>query len=354
MHNIFPRLYLGPILLALVTVLIGLHLIHYLLIQIWTSTENTEKVFVDDQTYVTHLALRNQSSEKKTVIFVGGSVTREGSLLDSAMQNMFKDKTQKDINFLNLGSSSQSLLESLQLLKTIKINPGSIVYIQFSFKKLDYSYADYKKEVAHPRLPLLESSGAYDYANYYGKIIYSLTPKLILARDFTNYFAKNKNCQVIEMLTIGSACYLNNAVIRNYYKEENRLTIEKKDAYVRDIEETVYPEFISSCAFGCEILSDTIDYITSRGGIPVLIEYPISSREKSLYTTAKKHPLYKECYSKLSNKSLTLDLAFDERFFEEDFFDSQHMLVSGKMKTSALIIDHAISIMNGDIKYELP
>lgn len=354
MRNIFQNLNLSPILLALGTVLLALHIIHSLLTQIWASNERVEQVFVDDQTYVLHQALRHQFSERKAVVFVGGSVTREGSLLDSTMQKIFQDKTERDVNFLNLGSSNQSLLESLQLLKTIKINPSSIVYIQFSFKKLDYSYTDYKKDIAHPRLPLLKSSGSYDYANYYDKIIYFLTPKLILARDFTNYFAKNKNCQLIEILISSSACYSNNAVIRNYYKEENRLTIEKKDAYVKDIEETIYPKFISSCAFGCEIISDTIDYITSQGGIPVLIEYPISSREKSIYTMAKNHPLYKKCYSKLSKKSLTLDLAFDEGFVEDDFFDSQHLLESGKKKSSSLIINHTNSIMNSDIKYELP
>lgn len=350
-NHVYKSLFVTPIVLAIITIFIVASLAHRTLINIWGSLEKSESVYTNDHTYVMHQALKNRGLKQKLVVFIGGSVTREGTLLDRDMQDLyFAKKTDDNIKFLNLGSSDQSLLESLRLLKTINIPPGSIVYIQFSFKKLNYGPIQYKKDIAEPRLPLLSSQDIYNKASYYDHVIYHLTPDLILGKAFWNLFIQNKNCKIRQLFVKNSSCYKDNPVTRSIYKEENRMTLEKKYEYVQNIKNVVYPEFIRSCNFSADLISETVDYVKSQRAIPVLIEYPISTTEYQLYKTAESEVTYQERYKEIASKALVLNLAFEKGFLEEDFFDSQHLLPSGKAKVSSLVMKHITQILNGDIQ----
>lgn len=345
-------MFITPSILAIITILVILQIAQSFLVNLWGNLDNSNHVFTNDQTYVMHQALMHNDLEKKSVIFVGGSVTREGTLLDKDMEDLHRINGANDeIKFLNLGSSDQSLIESLRLLKTIKINPGSIVYIQFSFKKLNYSYSQHKNDITAQRLPLLNSNGIYKYVPYYDAIIYSLTPNIIHGKTFWNLFIQNKDCSIAGLFDEKSKCYKENPVNRSIYHEANRFTVEQKKAYVKDIENSVYPEFIRNCGFSINFISEIIDYVKSQKAIPVLIEYPISNTEKELYMIARNNSMYKTNYKFLANKALILDLTFHHNFQEEDFFDSQHLLPSGRLKSSTLIINHVAEIINGEMRY---
>lgn len=115
------------------------------------------------------------------------------------------------------------------------------------------------------------------------------------------------------------------------------MTSVKKDEYVNNIKNLTFKEYRKNREFSEKILSNTIRMILGSGATPVLIEYPIDEREKELYSLAKNDPEYKEIFERLSKNAEHFDLVSNQIFVSNDFYDSQHMLKSGKQKSTELI-----------------
>ncbi|MFO1389034.1 hypothetical protein [Cellvibrio sp.] len=336
MNDIFRHAKLLPLLLAMASLLLLVFMLGRHMNGIWMNT-NVSNVFVDDTTYVMHEALIHSNDSNPVVVFIGGSVTREATIIDGDFSAFYMERFGVNQKFLNLGSSNQTLAESAALISSLKLKPGSIVFIQFSYKKLGYGEAEYNKELFRPNMPLLDYSAVRQELSYYDKVLHIFTPKILLGRNFWHYFEAKRGCSHLQLVSMESTCYESRDVVRSYYKEENRMTSVKKDEYVNNIKNLTFKEYRKNREFSEKILSNTIRMILGSGATPVLIEYPIDEREKELYSLAKNDPEYKEIFERLSKNAEHFDLVSNQIFVSNDFYDSQHMLKSGKQKSTELI-----------------
>lgn len=333
-------LYKAPFVFAVATVLLILFFLEKKIESLWLQDLKIENVYVGDSSYAAYRALTANKIGLKTVVMIGGSVTREASLLDAQMERLFYSTYNQPIQFLNLGSSDQTLAEGAAIVKTLELAPGSIVFIQLSFKRLDYSPEKYRAEYFRPNMAMLDYSIMNNVLNYSDVFMRSITPQIILNRNSFHNMEKEKHCNHKDLISMSSPCYTARKIIRHGYEESNRLDENAKKVYLDEIKNIVFPNYLKNGEFSATVLQELLLYIKQIGAIPVLIEYPVSDIEKPLNIKVRKDTDYIKQVSALSNDIAYLDWSFDSDFVEQDFYDTQHMLMSGKQKLSEKLLQN--------------
>ncbi|MES2675610.1 MAG: hypothetical protein V4660_15315 [Pseudomonadota bacterium] len=338
--HIFLIPHWGPFVFAILTITLFLYGIEARIESLWLQKLKIENIFVGDASYAAFYAHRDENINLKSVVMIGGSVTREASLRDDEMEQLFYTKSGQHFQFLNLGSSDQSLLESAAILKTLNLAPGSIVFIQISFKKLTYSRENLREEYFRPRMAMLDYSMLNSFLSYSDIFMRLITPKIILNRNPFHNMEKEKKCGHVDLLFDSSACYYANEVIRHKYEKVETLSLDSKKKLANNMENTMLPAYLKNNQFSSQVLREIVTQLKAINVTPILIEYPVSEVERPLDLHVRSETDYLQKIAVLFSDVIYLDWALDPDFKVEDFVDLQHMLISGKQKLSNKLLNY--------------
>ncbi|RLJ18939.1 hypothetical protein DJ031_09585 [bacterium endosymbiont of Escarpia laminata] len=305
--------------------------------------------FVDGSTYVSHIATRYTPTEKLTIVMLGGSVTREGTLPDGKVEQMWHEAYGIEIDFINLGSSSQTIFESLALLATMDTPKKFIVVQQFSYKKLDSGPDLLRQEYLSPRMTYLDYSSLESYLSHSDHFLRTFMPDLLLYAGPIRQYLGERECSLIALLSMDGRirCFRNKKVKRRYYADKESMTFDKKKSYVLDMQRDIIPNYEKNAGFNIVVMKEMSRLVKERGGKLVFAIYPFDDAENELNKAITGTDRYRELAGELAG-NIFFDIQQAGSFSDKDFYDSQHMTSSGKTRFSRLLIEDIHAIVSGE------
>jgi len=341
-----------PLLAAIVCLILGLSSGGMYFKHLTLKSLSLPQQYVDDSSYISHIATRFTPQNKLTIILLGGSVTREATLQDDVIEKLWQEKYSEDIDFINIGSSNQSLFESLALLTTMGIPKNSIIVQQFSYKKINTNLDALKSEYLTPRTTYLDYSLLEPMLSFSDIIQRKLTPDLLLfAGPIRNYLAK-RGCGYISLVSHEgrSRCYKDKIIKRFHYSGIKPMSKLEKTKYLREMQREVIPNYKRNYKLSIETLSKISNLVHSNGGKLVLAIYPFDQLEKEINDIITSSDLYNKVYSESNRLGKILHYGNSSDFSHDDFYDTQHLTLSGKNKFSDIFINKTHRFSKGGIQ----
>lgn len=308
--------FLGAVLLSVLSVpiIFETELYRFLL---WNSTNESRQSFTQ---YVPAQIYFDRDLKDLDVLIVGSSDMREFFPHNSELRALFESKCDKRVKVFNAASSNQSLAGSLAVFdgaKKVGLSP-KVVIVGLTEGRLaaDNSSPTASLEknqlVLPPSIHLLEGLNAIDYLSY----AFSSWATALRLWAYGNDVPHITFTQTFETKPTN----------RHFYSFPP-LNIEEKGKLLAQ-NSAVYIDNFSENAL---VSMERYNYYFSQVGVPVIFLF--TPRSPLAWGDLNKlEPLRSKAINGLENPLPLVDMLFTDFLEEEDFFDSSHLLPSGRYK----------------------
>ena len=305
-----------------------------------------EQRFVDGSSYVSYKSLNTIFDAELNVVLLGASVTRESSTSDDVMSKYLSDKFGKNIEFHNLGSRNQTFDESLAILATLGLPPGTIVIQQTSIKKLSKEKNFYREQFLNPRFEGLRYEVLYKHNRNLDVMIQFIKPELFKIRTPIKYYLSARDCpyKTVFYRELMEWCTRPVRLNRSIYNKSTQLSVQQKQIYLADAEKNRYMPAVSNYKESIKYIDNIIDIASQDELTLVFIDYPVSPLAINLEYHYDNIIGYSRYFTSIG--IIYYDLRRENIFVEEDFQDGFHMIESGKLK----MLDKFAQIVKDNIK----
>lgn len=340
--------FLPSVLAAACALLSTLGLLHAAASAVETVTEQWDigRRFVDDASYVEHV-LRQFRPADPAIIFLGGSVTREGVAEDATMMDALTARTGRAFTTRNLAFSSFSPAESLAIIDTLDVPPGSVVILQLGWQNLTESREDVEVFVRRPRIALLEWDSALEVVSPMTRVEVALTPALIRHAAVIANYLDQRGCawyrlaQAVER----ERCTQVRSVIRSFYSVGTRMNDADKRASAAVAHAELVPRARANSIFAEGMYNRFIDRAVQRGFLPVLLMFPRDASETSLMEQHGMDLLEQQIAERLGARVAMIDMRHIDTLVADDFADPLHLLNSGRKKILPALAGQLVGII---------
>lgn len=291
--------------------------------------------FVDDASYVEQV-VRQFHPSARSVVFLGGSVTREGVTGDHDLEGLLRGAGAGELSVRNLGWSSFSPVEAIAVADTLDVPRGSLMVLQLSWQNLVESRADLDKLVRRPRLADLRWDAVLDFASPEVRFEVAVTPWLIRHSAIIANYLQQRSCDWYKLQHVSerARCLRPLHVQRNYYAVETRQSAREKAASSAVAHSELRLAADLNHRFAETVYRRFIERVASRGFHAVLILFPRDAAESEAMARNGLDILEQEVMLRLSRGSEVIDLRSVGGLQREDFADPLHLLDSGRKKVS--------------------
>lgn len=316
----------------------------------------------DDWGYIQNTVVNKIAPNSLSIVALGGSTMREATDPKAVIYESIIRPTGLDYNFWNLSSSSQTLLESLAILSSIRPKRNSIVLINVSLIRFRPSRQDYIDEYQSPRMPFLD----YSEVRKFFTSVNITTPKVSKIKQYMLWVQKllevikNDHYKKYTSLTYKNwypYCqeYLKQffftGVQGQYYRHKYQfmdpetrtspmkaMSLDEKKRYLARIETDYYSSFFDNLDFNLKLLTYICNYASKKGYKVILIELP---QDKLADNVDKKIvQAFKSAIKSITFKNVSIaDYSNTLSFNSSDFFDLYHFMDSGRAKFSPIFSD---------------
>lgn len=267
----------------------------------------------------------SRESLRPRAIIVGGSVARE-----STFQSSYDDITELGhYRLLNLAFSSQSLSQSLAILDSLQLMPQDIVFLQFSEKRFAQSVGALEKELLEQRVMGLE----YRYISNHPALLHILTDWFFTSSTLLRFYSTTSCGLRYFWVTDRSLCFLEQDFSRTYYSEPVQAPQQKAIGFNKSLS-VMYSVSSKDLLDVSEFVSGSLKRLQQKLDRIHLLEFPVDSTEMRLTKRYKKTIFDSSDLGRAiaeQNSSIFFHDNF-KGFNDSDFYDSQHMIKSGKLK----------------------
>ena len=311
--------FIGTVLISvlLVPILYKTELYQFLL---WNSTNESRQSFTQ---YVPTQIYFDRDLQGLDVLIVGSSDMREFFPHNNELRVLFESKCDRRINVFNAASSNQSLAGSLAILdaaEKVGVSP-KVVIVGLTQGRLAADNSNPRvsleknKLVLPPPTLLLRELNATDYISHalsswalalrlwrYGNNVRDISfAQTFEAKSDNRHFYSFPPLSIKEK---GKIMAQNSAVNVDNFKNNAHVSMERYNHYF------------------------------SQLGIPIIFVFtprsPLAREELNAL-----EPLRSEAIEALNNPLPLVDLLFSDFLEEEDFFDTSHLLLSGRSKSGS-------------------
>lgn len=262
------------------------------------------------------------------VLMVGGSTAREFTGSDDYLSRALSQRCRREINFVNAGSSSQTIADTWRITFAMPPERLKLVISGMNYLRFEEGFAQVRNSASTSALPLPHSRALASSLSHFGQPV----PFAIPGLGKTAWLLAHRGEMAADQpATLRPARDDVGAIgIRNLYRAP-ALTPEEKRLIVTRMTIERSPQYLRNRGESVRLWREFVAHLKKQGGRTEFLILPES---------ASMAPIDRRLGSLLLadvRASATPDAGFTDwrhlpDLSEEDFFDQQHLLASGRAK----------------------
>lgn len=261
------------------------------------------------------------------IAFVGGSAVREAFFESDDVEAKLKEKVES-IDFIKLGSPSQNLLESYELITNLPIDEKTIIYLAVNPNRLAHDANDLLKKYCQAKMPFLDDKNVrvfLENQNLEPECFSKISRHASYLFYYIDWRLQHGHSPFFESLQPPAD---------NIYKDREPFTDKQRINLIEKQKRQHLINFEEAQPITLTLVKQIHSYVSEKGGQLILVDLPQHNIGKKSLEGIESN--YKQTISALDDMGVTYkDLNSKSKmlgFTDSDFYDVTHFTDSGREK----------------------